>query len=228
MTESFIQVMSRIPPAALAVFVFLEDRSKMDTKIGVTQQEVSRATGYSVGVVRSSLGWLESPTYHDSQLQGDGGLGSFLTVKKFSNAYRITLLEPYVDVQRWVRFTFEDYDSRRIETLEKELRRLARDTGERNKLSMYVKGDTQNMIAEIEGDLGRNLTIHEAFLLGEVSSRVAKERILLAWRRKAHAMKNPVVGIVAMFKNEAFGNLAKVEEEKERVYDRIVPNHDPV
>lgn len=228
MTESFVQVMNRIPPAALAVFVFLEDRSKMDTKIGVTQQEISRATGYSVGSVRSALGWLEDPTQQDSQLKDVGALGSFLTIKKYSNAYKITLLEPYVDVERWVRFTFEDFDSRRIETLEKELRRLSRDTGERNKLSMYVKGETQNMIAEIEGDLGRNLTIHEAFMLGEISSRVAKERILSAWRRKAHAMKNPVVGIIAMFKNEAFGSLAKVEEEKEKVYDRIIPNDDPV
>jgi hypothetical protein len=222
MNDALIQVMNRIPSHALSVFLFLQHRSELDTKIGLTQQEISRATGYSVGKVRESLGWLEYPDISDSLLVKQPQLSPFVKVAKYSNAYKVTLLEPYTSPERWVRFTFEDTDDRRIATLEKELRRLSTKTKQTSRLSLALQGAPQQLIAEIEGDLGRPLSIEEAFLLGRMVEGFGPERIRQAWRRHAADLDNPIRGLYAMFMNKRFGaKNPREEKEVEVAYQKV-------
>jgi hypothetical protein len=230
MRDELVQILSRVPSDALSVYLFVEARASLDTKVGLTQQEVSRATRLSVAAVRESLGWLEQPSYRDAGLKTIDPLAPFVSIDPKGKAYLITCLEPYSDGRR-LRFTFQDTDDRRIAVLETELRRLARNDPSSARLSLYLKGERQALIREIEGDLGRPITVHEAFLLGELVSMVSVERVRTQWRTKAHQMSKPIIGITAMFKNKAFGAKAKhdvPEEEGDVSYQPLVRDDTPV
>jgi hypothetical protein len=225
MNEATIQVMNRMPSHALSVFCFLEQRSLCDTKIGTTQQEVSRATGFSVGRVREALGWLSDPVSHDAALTTTRDIAPFIVVAKYSKAHKITLLAPYVEPERWMRFSFEDTDSRRIEALEKELRRIAQTSKQSSRLSLALQGKPQQIISEIESDLGRPLTTEEAYLIGALVEYGGPDRLKQAWRRHAHELDNPVRGLYAMFMKKRFGQ--KVEQptkEAEVRYQKVTRN----
>lgn len=224
MNDALIQVMNKMPPHALSVFLFLEHRSRLDTKIGVTQQEVSRATGYSVDRVREALGWLERPPpITMAALKVAPELPPFVAVTAFSKAHKITLLEPYVVPERWVRFTFEDTDSRRIGVLENELRRLATKSRQTSRLALAIQGKPQQVIAQMEGDLGRPLTNEESYLLGAMIGQFGPERVKQAWNRHAADMDDPMRGLYAMFMNKYFGKRAEPSPEKdtEVAYQKI-------
>ena len=230
MRDELIQVLNRIPTDALSVFLYLESRASLDTKVGLTQQEVSRATRCAVGAVRDSLGWLEQPSYRDAGLKTIEPIAPFISITPKSNAHVITCLEPYSDTRK-LRFTFEDTDSRRIATLEQEIRRLSKVDPSTARLSMYLRGERQALIREIEGDLGRPVHVAEAFLLGELVSMVSVERVRTQWRTKAPHMDKPIIGLYAMFKNKAFGNKAQhdiPEDEGEASHKPFVRDDTPV
>ena len=217
MRDAFVQTMDRMPSEALRVYLYLQHRARLDTKIGVTQQEISRATRLSVGAVRESLGWLVEPTYKDALLKAEPIL-PYIKITKTEKAHAITLLEPYEDTLR-LHFTFEDTDSRRVAVLEKEIRRLAKTRGEKSDLSLYIKGDRASLLSEIESDLGRPLTQSEAFLMGGVLHHFGVDRVRSVWRRQASNMEKPIVGIYALFMNNAKGaSVVEKEPRKEVSY----------
>jgi hypothetical protein len=218
MNDAVLQVQERIPLEALSVYTFLTARSDLDLKVGLTQQEISRTTRLSVGAVREALGWLEQPSYLDSALKVATEIAPFISVKKYSTAYKITLLQPYSE-ERAIRFTFEDTDSRRIKLLEDEVRRLSKPVVQKSRLSMYLKGDKGSVIAEIESDLGRPITVEDAFLLGSILDGYGPERVRAAWRRHAANLPNPIRGIYAMFIKERFGVRTFEKEERIEEFD---------
>jgi hypothetical protein len=132
---------------------------------------------------------------------------------KYSNRHKIKLLVPYVPEEHVIQFTFEDTDSRRIAVLEKEVTRLASRKGQTSKLSLYIKGERQQVVAEVEQDLGRALTVEESFLLGGILHLFGIERVKKAWRTKAHDMTRPVVGIYAMLINGTSGKAYKPSDK---------------
>lgn len=220
MRDELMQIIHRIPHEPLRVYLFLEQRANLETRIGVTQQEISRATRLSVEAVRESLGWLAEPSYKDAQLTPEPIL-PFIKITKTEKAHAIKLLEPYHREVR-LNFTFEDTDSRRISTLEKELRRIAANRADRSDLSLYIKGDRGELLSEMETDLGRRLTQSEAFLIGGVLHHFGVDRVRSVWRRQAHRMEKPIVTIYAMFMNNAKGqSVVAVEPRKEVSYRRF-------
>lgn len=230
MRDEFTQVMDRIPSEPLKVYVYLYNRSTVDTRVGMTQQEISRATRLSVGAVRESLGWLEEPTYRDAALKTVEPIVPFVLIYPRGKAHIIELVPPYVAENMEIRFTFEDTDSRRIGVLEKEVRRLASKRGS-NKLTLYFKGERQALIAEIEGDLGRGLTHQETWMLSGLVHQFSVERIRKEWRTKAHQydLDKPLVRMYAMFMNKAHGHNAPQNSEiKEVDYPTARRNDEPV
>lgn len=207
--------LSRMPNHALAVFLFLQERAAMDTRIGLTQQEIGRGTRLSVEAVRESLGWLSDPSCADALLQTPE-IAPFITISKFSNAHKITLLPPYVIEKVDIRFTFDDTDQRRIKVLEEELRRIAKTKGT-DRLSIYLRGDRANIVGEIESDIGRTITKEEAFLLGAICEAYGTERLKTAWRRHAPNNDRPIHAIYAMFLNKRFGQSVDYSEEMEEI-----------
>jgi hypothetical protein len=194
----------------------------------MTQQEISRATGRSVGSVRQILGWLTEPTYKDANLKEPEALAPFIRIAPKGKTHIVTLLPPYND-SREIRFSFEDTDSRRIKVLEDEVRRLATKDVQSSKLSLYLKGDKQALVAEIEGDLGRALSKQECFLMGGMIEMVGPDRVKTAWRTKAAYLDKPVVALYAMFLNKALGQFVPKEEKvKEVHYPRITRDEEPV
>lgn len=222
MTDDLMLVQPRIPSEPKTVLFYLLQRSQSGTRVGLTQQEISRATRLSVGAVRESLGWLESPLYHDAALTTAEPIAPFISVKKKGKHHKIVLLPPYVSEEREVAFTFEDTDSRRIATLEQEILRLTTTRSQTSKLSMYLKGEKQQLIAEIESDLGRSITIQDAYLLGGMIEKFGPARVRTQWRRRAHTMDRPVIGLWAMFMNEAFGKPVKMEDKESNVTYRTM------
>lgn len=215
MNDMLAQVLPRIPPEPLRVYLYLKERASKDIRIGLTQQEVSRATRLSVGAVRESLGWLEKPYYRDAGLKepAEDELVGYIVLRKISNYYEIVLLTPWADGEK-IKFTFDDTDSRRIEVLEKEIRRLSSRSVTQNKLSMYLKGERQHLIAEIEGDLGRSMTQQEVWLLSGMVHQFGPERVKKQWRQKAHQLDKPFVALYAMFMNKALGKSGQTLGEK--------------
>lgn len=228
MKEELSQILHRIPSHALSVYLYIDHRSRLDIRVGLTQQEISRTTRLSVGAVREALGWLEQPSYRDAGLTKNDEIAPLIRIEKFKSAHKITMLPPYSDNQE-IRFTFEDTDQRRIKTLEDEIRRLAVPQRQTSRLSLYIKGERQQLISEIEGDLGRPLTVEEAYLLGGVTHQFGVERIKSAWRQKASRLDKPVVGIYAMFMNQAFGkSVVSAEEPQEIEYQTYVRDEEIV
>lgn len=220
MTDDLMLIQDRIPAEPKTVLFYLLQRSQSGTRVGLTQQEISRATRLSVGAVRESLGWLESPQYHDAALTKAEPISPFIEVKKKGNHHKIVLLLPYVPEAREVAFTFEDTDDRRIATLEKEIFRLTTTRVQTTNLSMYLRGEKAQLIAEVEADLGRQITIQDAYLLGGMVEKFGPERVRAQWRRRAHTMPRPIVGLWSMFMNDAFGKSAKVESKEPDVQYR--------
>ena len=222
MNDALIQVMNRMPAHALSVFLFLEHRSLLDTKIGLSQQELSRATGYSVGRVREALGWLENPVTSDAMLVEVPTLAPFVSVVKYSSAHKIIVREPYLSPERWVRFTFEDTDDRRIANLEKELRRLAGKTRQTSRLALALQGKPQQLIAQMESDLGRALTNEESYLLGSIVFAYGADRVKMAWNKYAADLNNPIRDIYAMFMKKRFGNQPEHKDKEVEVeYQKV-------
>lgn len=227
MQDELMHVFDRIPPHALSVYLYLAKHAELDTRVGVTQQEISRATRLSVGAVREALGWLEEPTYKDATLKTADVISPFIKITPAKGYHNITLLPPYA-IESRVRFTFEDTDDRRIAVLEKELRRLAGKTN-RTRFSVYFRGEKHALLREIEGDLGRAVTVEEAFLLGGMTHVASVERVRVAWRTKAAQMDRPIVGLYAMFMRAAFGNVRKETKEIDDVeYQPIVRDESSV
>lgn len=221
MRDEFLQVMDRVPNEALKVFLYLQGRASLDTRVGMTQQEISRATRLSVGAVRDSLGWLSSPSYIDAGLKTQEEIAPFISLRKVSNYFEVILLEPYAQGEK-IKFTFEDTDSRRIATLEQEVRRLATSRKQNSRLSLYIRGERGALLKEMENDLGRGLSQEEAFLMGGVMHMYGVERIRTAWRTKAAEMDKPIVGIYATFMGRAHGaSVVKQEQKKEVSYPRF-------
>lgn len=227
MQDELMDVLDRIPPHALSVYLYLAKRAELDAKIGVTQQEISRATRISVGAVREALGWLEQPTYKDATLKRADVISPFISITASGKHHNIKLLPPYA-VETRIRFTFEDTDDRRIAVLEKELRRLAGKTN-RTRFSVYFRGERHAMMQEIESDIGRAVTVEEAFLLGAMTHAAGPERVRAAWRTKAAHMERPIVGLYAMFMRSAFGKIRQETEERDDVeYQPIVRDESAV
>lgn len=214
MQDELMDVMDRVPAHALSVYLFLSKRADLDTKIGMSQQEISRATRLSVGAVRDALGWLEQPMYKDATLKTVEEIAPFIRITPAKGYHNITLLPPYVDAEQRIRFTFEDTDDRRLANLEKEVRRLA-SRNPRSRFSTYFRGEKQALIREIEGDLGRAVSIEEAFLLGAMVHSAGVERVKAAWRKKASEHERPIIAIYAMFMQKAFGKVRKESQEQE-------------
>lgn len=218
MTDDLLLVQDRIPSEPKSVLLYLIQRSQSGTRVGLTQQEISRATRLSVGAVRESLGWLEKPHYHDAALKTMEPIAPFIAIKGKGKHHKITLLQPYIPEEREVAFTFEDTDSRRIATLEKEILRLTTTRVQTSKLSMYLKGERQQLIAEVEGDLGRPITVQESYLLGGMIEKFGPDRVRAQWRRNAHRLDKPIVGLWAQFMNSAFGKSVKYEDKEPEVH----------
>lgn len=230
MTDELMEIMDRIPPHALSVYLFMEHRSTLETKVGMTQQEISRATRLSVGAVRDALGWLEQPYYKDAGYAMDvdhkqvDSIAPLIRIRPAQGKpyHNVTLLPPYVGKEQRIRFTFEDTDSRRLGNLEKEVRRLATKKN-RSQFSIYFRGEKHAMMREIESDIGRAVSIEEAFLLGSMTALVGPERVKIAWRTKAADMDKPILALYAMFNRQAFGKVRKDVQERDAVeYKPIV------
>lgn len=228
MKDTLLQVLPRIPPEPLRVYLYLLERSSKDIRVGLSQQEVSRATRLSVGAVREALGWLATPHFVDAGLVSgtEPEMNPYITLRKISNYYEIILTTPYGDGEK-IKFTFEDTDSRRIETLEKEVRRIASKSVQQNRLSMYLKGERQQLIAEVEGDLGRSMTQQEVWLLSGIVHQFGPERVKKQWRQKAHQLDKPIIALYGMFMNKALGKSGdqlgdKVKEHEGEVQYRKV------
>lgn len=226
MKAELVHIMNRIPPEPLRVYLYLLERASREIRIGLTQQEISRATRLSVGAVRESLGWLEQPFWHDAGLVDDSVKdSSFVSLRKISNYYEIVLLVPYSEGEK-IKFTFDDTDSRRIEVLEKEVRRLSSKSAQEGKVSIFLRGERQNLIAEIEGDLGRGLSKQETWLLSGIVHEFGPERVKKAWRQKAHELDKPIIALYAMFINKALGKGSqklgeKAPEDQEVRYRKV-------
>jgi len=217
-----LEVYDHIPHEYRSVYLYLVQRAQADARLGMTQQEVSRFTRLSVLAVREALGWLESPvTYDATRPKQVPEIAPFIKITASGKRHKITLLSPYVDDDLSIAFTFEDKDQQRIATLEKEVLRLSSVTKQPKKLSSFLKGERAAVISEIERDIGRNVTLDEAFMLGGVVLSFGPERLKGAWRTKAHQMNKPIRDICAMFFNQAFGKPVAKQEYKEVTYRKL-------
>lgn len=222
MNDYLLEVYDHIPNEYRSVYLYLVQRAQTDAKLGMTQQEISRFTRLSVLAVREALGWLESPvTFDATRPKQVPEIAGFIKTAPSGKRHKITLLTPYVDDSTDIPFTFEDKDQQRIATLEKEVMRLSSIKKQPKKLSSFLKGDRAQIISEIERDLGRNLSLDEAFMLGAVVMGFGPERLKGAWRTKAHQMKKPVRDIYSMFMNQAFGKPVAKEEHKDISYRKL-------
>jgi len=187
------------------VYYYLVERAEADPKVGLTQQELSRQTGLSLDRVRSSLKWL---TEND-----------LIKITKGKNHYLIRLLEPYHEEVK-IPFTYDDTDDMRLATLEREVLRQAGALKQSKSLSSVLNGERAQIIGEIERASG-GLSLVEAYMLGQAVALVGPERLKIAWRTKAHEMKNPIRGVCSMLLNKAYGKHIQREETPEVVYRKF-------
>lgn len=184
------------------VYLYLVGRHEADPKVGLTQQELSRQTGLSLHKVRETLKILEEKL--------------FISVRPTSKKrHNIFLLEPHHSEVK-IPFTYEDTDDRRIHILEQEVLRLSQGNKEQRRLSTLLQGERAAVVGEIEAYTG-GLTLVEAYMLGQVISLLGPERLKAAWRKNAHAMKDPVRGVSSMLLNKAYGSGFKPKEDKTEV-----------
>lgn len=217
--EEIIQDLPYIPSDALRVLLVLMDRHRMKTKVGLTLTELGRATDLGTQAVGRSLLWLAEPTYKAHPTK-DVETMPFISIAQKSRYFTLTVDPHWLgETVPAIPFTYDNTDETKLLTLEKELRRLSTQRATTSGLTSILKGEELQVVSEIERDLGRGLTVDEAFLAGKLIQGYNPDRLKKLWREKAAIIpKNQLRAIYGMLMNGKLGRGAvKSEGNIERV-----------
>ena len=211
--EELIQDLPYIPSDALRVLLALMDRHRMKTKVGMSITELARITDLGTVAVGRSLLWLADPVYQHHPTK-EQETTPFIKIVPRSKYFSINV-EPYWlgETAPAFPFTYDNTDETKILTLEKELRRLSTQKPTTSGLTGVLRGEELLLVSEVERDLGRALSVDEAFLMGKLVSGYNPERVKKLWREKfALIPKNQIRAIYGMLWNGKSGKRAPQTE----------------
>jgi hypothetical protein len=220
--EELIEHLPLIPSDALRVLLVLMDRHRVQetTRNGLTLTELARATDLGLESVGRSLLWLQTPQVKSHPTK-ENEIVPFIHMEAKSKHFTLRVDAFWIDanLHKPIPFTFDNTDSTKLATLEKEIRRLSTLRSSSSGLTAVLRGEEQQLVGEIERDLGRGVTIPEAWLLGKSVQGFNPSRVKTLWRQKHALSKDPIRAIYAMLTRGKLGQGAK---QSEGTIDRVV------
>lgn len=188
MLMEWLRYQAEIPNDYFRVSLALIHRAQVGSSVGLTMQELSRMSGMSTLVIGEALEWFKK-----------NPKTPLLAIRKHKGVYKINLHEYYVGLTEPVLFTYEDTDQKRIATLEQALRRadIGKSAVDRSELSKAVSPDESVFVIEIEQQLGRALTLTDAYYLGKLIKGYGLERVRTLFRQKRTA-NDPLRAVYAI------------------------------
>lgn len=197
-----------MPADYVKIYLWLLERSKLDVKIGLTITELAMNANVGIQTICEALPWLEEE--------------KMLRVEK-KTKHHLLYLDSYWtgNESKPIPFTYEPSDDTRRAKAEEALRNLQRERqqekgGERSGVTNFLKGEEQQVVGEIERDLGRSLTHGESYYLGKTFATFGPQRVKDVWRRQAATAREPVRALYAILWKGARGKPAKEKETRDQ------------
>jgi hypothetical protein len=209
--RDFIDLLPSLPESAVKVFMVLVARNEAQKtlKAGLTFQELVRTADVGRHEAQRALDYL-------SMAVGNSDLGPFIQIVPKGKNHVIAVNEYWIGEEpTLIPFSFKDTDQTRIETIEKEMRRMELRLNRKTESGIVevMKGETRDLLREVEKDKGIALDAIDGYLLGSAVRGYGTERVKHTYRR-LRTNKNPIRAVYAALNRGAQGHGAKQAESE--------------
>lgn len=208
--RDFVDVLPFLPESAIKVFLVLVARNEAQKtlKVGLTLQELVRTADVGRHEAQRALDVLSMAMNLSDKVPTTAM--PFIQILPKGKAHILAINEYWIgEKPTIIPFSFKDTDQTRIETIEREMRRLelgkVRHT--ESGLVEVTRGEEQMLLREIE-QRGSAIDVNEAYLLGKAISRFGPDRVKSTWRKMQHN-KNAIRGVYAALMKGVQGKAAK-------------------
>ena len=190
----------------LKVYLSLIERAKQEIRLGLTIYELARLANVGTKTAKRAIEFLNAEGY--------------IHLVEQKTYFKLDVNEYWVgEKTKTISFTYKNTDEDRLKNAERELYHLTQSykrdiLKERSGVTTFLKGDEQNVVAEIERDLGRGFTHGESYYLGRLISSYGPDRVKDVWRKQAATAKNPVRALYALL---TAGQRGVKREQKEHI-----------
>lgn len=203
-----IDVLPRMPSEAIKVLLVLlaREQAQKTLKLGMTLPELMRTADLGKTACMRGIEYLKEPDLDPP----------FIFVKPKGVNFTINLNTYWTGEEGTpIPFTFKDTDSTRIETVEKELRRveLRQKKKTESGLVEILNGEERDVIREIEKAQGVALDTLDGYFLGKAIRAYGPERVRTTFRQMSR-QKNPIRATIAVLTKGAKGQGAKQVESE--------------